>query len=172
MRGVYLWRNSVSLGNQGQIAYVAGNSFMEALASYRSGSNLPGTCLQLGPWESRLTQNLEFSSDSLLSLMDNHTGIPLILRSMFAPYAVQIIAKVNGDAIFSSNLAYRDDPLFRSIISTAARPVKKSSNKILTESEISDVMMQTLRRILELKPSEQLGENSFFFFFFFPLCIV
>jgi acyl carrier protein len=138
---------------------------MEALASYRRGSNLPGTCLQLGPWESRLTQNLEFSSDSLLSLMDNHTGIPLILRSMFAPYTVQIIAKINGDAI-SSNLAYRDDPLFRSIIPAVARPVKKSSNKILTENEISDVMMQTLRRILELKPSEQLGENSFFFSFF------
>ena len=139
---------------------------MEALASYRRGSNLPGTCLQLGPWESRLTQNLEFSSDSLLSTMDNYTGIPLILRSMFAPYTVQIIAKINGDVI-SSNLAYRDDPLFCSIIPAIARPVKKSSNKILTENEISDVMMQTFRRILELKPSEQLGGNSFYFYFYF-----
>ena len=137
---------------------------MEALASYRRGSNLPATCLQLGPWESRLTQNHEFSSDSLLFSMDNHTGIPLILRSMFAPYTVQIIAKMNGDAI-SSNLAYRDDPLFRSIISTVARPAKKSSNKILTEREISDVMTQTLRRVLELRSSEQLGEKSFFFSF-------
>jgi len=98
-------------------------------------------------------------------MMDNHTGIPLILRSMFAPYTVQIIAKINEDAI-SSNLAYRDDPLFRTIIPIVARPAKKSSNKILTENEISDVMMQTLRRILELKPSEQLGEKTFFFFSF------
>ena len=131
------------------------------------GSNLPATCLQLGSWESRVTQNLEFPSDNLLFLMDNHTGIPLILRSMFAPYTVQVIAKINGDAI-SSNLAYRDDPLFRSVISTIARSAKKSSNQILTESKISDVLMQTLRRVLELKPSEQLGE--FFFSFRFLLC--
>jgi len=85
---------SVPLGNQGQIAYVAGNACMETLASYRRGLGPPATCLQLGAWESKLVQNLELST-GLVRPVQHENGIPLLLKAMMTPIAVQILMLKN-----------------------------------------------------------------------------
>src|SRR6266567_2490329 len=119
--------HSVSLGNQGQVAYVAGNSYMEVLATYRRGKRLPATAIQLGPWESQLTQKLG-APNALVPIMGNETGIPLILKAMFNPNPVQVIANLDVQK-FTVTPAYSQDPLFQDIVhpSTAkpsARPTR------------------------------------------------
>ncbi|HSF94609.1 MAG TPA: SDR family NAD(P)-dependent oxidoreductase, partial [Thermohalobaculum sp.] len=39
------------IGSMGQLNYVAGNSFLDALVAYRRGLDLPATAMNWGPWE-------------------------------------------------------------------------------------------------------------------------
>ncbi|KAF8962893.1 KR domain-containing protein [Flammula alnicola] len=144
---------SVSLGNQGQIAYVAGNSYMEALALYRKQRNLPATCLQLGAWESRLTRNMDLSN-SLVLPMDNKTGIPLILKAMATLHTVQIIANLDVD-LLSANPAYSQDPLFQDILPTVSSR-ETSTGRRHENLDVSGTLSNILRTVLELKPTEKL----------------
>ncbi|KAF9557920.1 ketoacyl-synt-domain-containing protein [Agrocybe pediades] len=140
---------SVSLGNPGQVAYVAGNSYMEVLASYRKQQNLPGTALQLGPWESKLTEK-HTVNHSIMNIMENRRGIPLILQAMRRNEVVQIICSFN-DRELQAVPAYGQDPLFKNILSnqTSFKPRR-------TSSEVTHIVTSTLRDILELSSTEKL----------------
>lgn len=147
---------SVPLGNQGQIAYVAGNAYMETLASYRQSLGLPATCLQLGAWESELVQNLAFST-GFLRPIKHEKGIPLLLKAMLTPITVQVIADFDIERL-ASVPAYAQDPLFCNILGgTALTQRKPSSRDKLTKDEVTDIMLDILRTVLELRPSEHLG---------------
>jgi hypothetical protein len=147
---------SVPLGNQGQIAYVAGNAYMETLASYRHSLGLPATCLQLGAWESKLVQNLELSA-GFVRPIKHENGIPLLLKAMLTPIAVQVIVDFDVEKL-ASVPAYAQDPLFYNILGEAALTQRKVFMRDnLTKDDVSDITLDILRTVLELRPSEQLG---------------
>ena len=149
---------SVPLGNQGQIAYVAGNAYMETLASYRQSLGLPATCLQLGAWESKLVQNLEMST-GFVRPIKHENGIPLLLNAILTPIAVpvQVIADFDVEKL-TSVPAYARDPLFYNILGEAALTQRKVSVRgNLTKDDVSDITLDILRTVLELRPSERLG---------------
>lgn len=127
---------------------------MEVLAAHRLANDLPATALQLGPWESKLTENLRVPN-TLVHTMKNEIGIPLILGAMFRREAVQIIANLNTERLVEVS-AYSQDPLYREIILSV--PIVKTSGKqIHTKGEVSEIAIRLLRDVLELRSSEQLG---------------
>ncbi|CAA7264466.1 unnamed protein product [Cyclocybe aegerita] len=142
---------SVSLGNQGQIAYVAGNSYMEALASYRQSRGMPGVCIQLGAWESKLVEDLH-AANHLMTVVDNKTGIPLILKAMAAPIPVQVIANLDLNKL-ASIPAYSRDSLFKEVLPQPSSTETKTPDK-LNQQEVLDVMSRIFRTVLELRPSD------------------
>jgi len=147
---------SVPLGNQGQIAYVAGNAYMETLASYRHSLGLPATCLQLGAWESKLVQNLLELSTGFVRPIKHENGIPLLLKAILTPIAVQVIADFDVEKL-TCVPAYAQDPLFYNILGEAALTERKVSLRgNLTKDEIADITLDILRTVLELRPSEHL----------------
>jgi hypothetical protein len=105
---------------------------METLASYRHSLGLPATCLQLGAWESKLVQNLELST-GFMRPIKHENGIPLLLNAILTPIAVQVIAEA------------------------ALTQKKVFSRGNLTKDDVSDITLDILRTVLELRPSEQLG---------------
>ncbi|KAJ3515068.1 hypothetical protein NLJ89_g1987 [Agrocybe chaxingu] len=142
---------SVSLGNQGQIAYVAGNSYMEALASYRQSRGMPGVCIQLGAWESKLVEDLH-AANHLMTVVDNKTGIPLILKAMAAPIPVQVIANLDLNKL-ASIPAYSRDSLFKEVLPQPSSTETMMPDKF-DQQEVIDVMSRIFRTVLELRPSE------------------
>jgi hypothetical protein len=129
---------------------------METLASYRHSLGLPATCLQLGAWESKLVQNLELSN-GFVRPIKHENGIPLLLKAILTPIAVQVIANFDVENL-TSVPAYAQDPLFYNILGKAALTERKVSLRgNLTKDDVSEIMLDILRTILELRPSEQLG---------------
>lgn len=163
MQDIYSTINSVPLGNPGQLAYVAGNSFMDALAGHRLSSGLSATSLQLGAWESKLTENPNFNKGITYS-MGNEEGIPLIIKAMTLPVPVQVIAKLDTQQL-SSVPAYRLDPYFAKLVIpnllNESSPPKPKNGKLGRE-EVVTVVDMILRNILEVDLSERLG-NPFFY---------
>lgn len=129
---------------------------METLTSYRHSLGLPATCLQLGAWESKLVQNLEMST-GFVRPIKHENGIPLLLKAMLAPIAVQVIADFDVEKL-TSVPAYAQDPFFYNILGEAALKERKASMRDnLTKDDVSNITLDILRTVLELRPSEQLG---------------
>ena len=129
---------------------------METLASYRHSLGLPATCLQLGAWESKLVQNLELST-GFVRPIKHKNGIPLLLKAILTPIAVQIVANFDVEKLASAP-AYAQDPLFYNILGEAALTQRKASLRgNLSKDDVSDITLDILRTVLELRPSEQLG---------------
>ena len=103
---------SVLLGNQGQIAYVARNAYMETLASYRHSLGLPATCLQLGAWESKLVKKLEFST-GFVRPIKHEKRILLILKAILTPMSVPVIADFDVEKLASAPAYAQDPPLLK-----------------------------------------------------------
>lgn len=130
---------------------------METLASYRRSLGLPATCLQLGAWESKLVQNLELST-GFVRPIKHDSGIPLLLKAISTPITVQVIADFDVERL-ASVPAYAQDPLFYNILGEVALTQRKVSLRgNLAKDEVSDIMLDILRTVLELRPSEQLGQ--------------
>lgn len=127
---------------------------MEVLAAHRLANDLPATALQLGPWESKLTENLH-APNTLVHIMKNETGIPLIMRAMFKREAVQIIANLNTERLAEVS-AYAQDPLYQELFLSAST-ARTSGRHLHTKAEVLETVIRILRGVLELKPSEQLG---------------
>ncbi|KAJ7634663.1 hypothetical protein FB45DRAFT_909481 [Roridomyces roridus] len=144
---------SVPLGNPGQVAYVAANSFLDSLAAFRQSRGLPGVSLQLGPWESELMDNLatQASNDGAVPVMTmaHKDGLPLIIRSLASPVPVQLIASVNPQAL-SRIPAFATDSLFSVLFTdTADKPSGQELNPHIYPY-----------RVLELSDSEPLELND------------
>ncbi|KAF8190650.1 hypothetical protein K438DRAFT_1970946 [Mycena galopus ATCC 62051] len=148
------------LGNPGQAAYVAANSFVDSLAAYRRSMGLPGVSLQLGPWESELEQALPESALArgiLVTKVSHKDGLPLILRALLSPVAVQVIAAFAPPAL-SRVRALATDSLFAPLVATvaAAKPLERA----MSNEDISKSAVSILREILELADSEPLELNE------------
>ena len=119
---------------------MAGNAYMETLASYRHSLNLPATCLQLGAWESKLVQTLELSS-GFVCLIKHKNGIPLLLKAILTRTTTVT-------------------PLFYNTLGEAALTQRKVSlrGNLTKDDDVSDITLDILRTVLELRPSEQLGQ--------------
>ncbi|KAF9475042.1 ketoacyl-synt-domain-containing protein [Pholiota conissans] len=142
---------SVPLGNPGQVAYVAGNHYMEVLASHRRAKKLPGTCIQLGAWESRLTDVMDDAVRDSQYHMDNETGIPLILKAIAMPQTVQVVAKLPMN-ILINNPAFSLDPLFKEILLRGRSGANHQSSSLDASEELLDIV----RTVLELQPTDKL----------------
>lgn len=127
---------------------------MEALSTYRHNRNLPGVCIQLGAWESKAIQNLDLSAGFVYT-MKHQTGIPLLLKAMFTPVPVQVIASLDIGKL-ASLPAYKQDPLFHEILLDSEVTGMKTREP-LTDEAIFQRVSSILRTILELKTSEELG---------------
>ncbi|KAJ2925849.1 hypothetical protein H1R20_g11245, partial [Candolleomyces eurysporus] len=159
---------SVLVGNPGQLSYVAANSFLDYLAGLRRSLGLPGVSLQLGAWESRLTENLDMKKSFALK-MSHQEGIPLILQAMSTSTnrgncPVQVIAEFDVPKLLSVP-AYASDPFFAPIfpktpqpsstpVATPAVPVQ-ASGKVKKDTNATTISI--LRSVMELRPSETLG---------------
>ncbi|KDR66936.1 hypothetical protein GALMADRAFT_232327 [Galerina marginata CBS 339.88] len=141
---------NVIVGNPGQVAYVAANSFMDSLATYRHNSGVPGTSLQLGAWESKLIGNIDMNNSFAL-LMKNDEGLPLIMKAMMLPIPLQIIACMDSTKL-AATPAYAKDPFFAPLLLSKAQSNKA---KISTD-EVKTIVVKVLRIALELQASENL----------------
>ena len=87
----------------------------------------------------------------------HENGIPLLLKAMLTPIAVQVVADFDVEKLASAP-AYAQDPLFYNILGEAALTQRKASLRgNLTRDDVSDITLDILRTVLELRPSEQLG---------------
>ncbi|KAJ7101451.1 hypothetical protein B0H15DRAFT_411968 [Mycena belliarum] len=149
---------SVSLGNPGQIAYVAANSFLDALAAHRRRAGRPGVSLQLGPWESELVDNLPSPSsgdgNALMRTMTHQDGLPLIMEALASPSAVQAIAAVNPEAL-SRIPAFATDSLFAGLAAPASR-----ANGTFNSTGIAEAIIAIVRDVLQLTDMESLELNE------------
>lgn len=159
------------VGNPGQVAYVAANSFLDYLAGLRHDMGLPGVSLQLGAWESALIEKLNMKKSFAL-LMSHKEGVPLVLKAMSANHPVQVVAEFDVPKLMSVQ-AYAKDPFFDSILPktsapqqaapapsahvAAAEPVQPATSNKDTKSAVVEI----LRSVMELRPSETLGEFAF-----------
>jgi hypothetical protein len=149
----------VPLGNPGQAAYVAANSFLDALAAYRQSLGLNGTSLQLGAWKSHLTDNLDLSGSGVAT-MSNDIGIPLVLRAMRTRDPVQVIAELDIPAL-QQNPVTASDPLFLEVYAHCA-PIETDvlNDGPLSKSVARQKVINILKGFLMLKPEEELGKRN------------
>ena len=80
---------------------------MDSLATYRHNSSLPAASLQLGAWESKLTDNIDMTK-SFAFLMKHDEGIALIMKAMMVPIPLQVIARMDSEKL-SETPAYAKD---------------------------------------------------------------
>ena len=146
---------SVIVGNPGQVAYVSANSFMDSLATYRHNNGLPAVSLQLGAWESKLTDNIDMTK-SFAFLMKHDEGIPLIMKAMMVPIPLQIIARMDSEKL-SATPAYAKDPFFASLLPSSKTAASSGIKQKLSAVEANKVIVDILRVALELQPNERLG---------------
>ena len=146
---------SVIVGNPGQIAYVSANSFMDSLATYRHNIGLPAASLQLGAWESKLTDNIDMTK-SFAFLMKHDEGIPLIMKAMMVPIPLQIIARMDSEKL-SATPAYAKDPFFASLLPSSKTAASSDIKQKLSAVEANKIIVDILRVALELQPNERLG---------------
>ena len=146
---------SVIVGNPGQIAYVSANSFMDSLATYRHNIGLPAASLQLGAWESKLTDNIDMTK-SFAFLMKHDEGIPLIMKAMMVPIPLQIIARMDSEKL-SATPAYAKDPFFSSLLPLSKTAASSDIKRKLSAVEANKIIVDILRVALELQPNERLG---------------
>ena len=157
------------VGNPGQVAYVAANSFLDYLAGLRHEIGLPGVSLQLGAWESALIEKLNMKKSFAL-LMSHKEGVPLVLSAMSADHPVQVVAEFDVPKLAGVQ-AYAMDPFFAPILPKAA-PAPQAATGPSHIAEVEDVqpvasnkdtkssVVDILRSVMELRPSETLGELS------------
>lgn len=146
---------SVIVGNPGQIAYVSANSFMDSLATYRHNIGLPAASLQLGAWESKLTDNIDMTK-SFAFLMKHDEGIPLIMKAMTVPIPLQIIARMDSEKL-SATPTYAKDPFFASLLPVSKTASSSVTKQKLSADEANKIIVDILRVALELQPNERLG---------------
>ncbi|KAJ7760901.1 hypothetical protein DFH07DRAFT_1059948 [Mycena maculata] len=147
---------SVPLGNPGQVAYVAANTFLDALAALRRDMGLPGVSIQLGPWESELVNKLSAQSsanDGLLRTMTHVDGLPLIIRALASPVSVQVLAALDNN-ILSRTPAFATDSLFAGLVTGVG--ASKSPMLVLGSAAVADSIVSILRGVLEVTESEPL----------------
>ncbi|KAJ3506790.1 hypothetical protein NMY22_g17136 [Coprinellus aureogranulatus] len=175
---VVLSSTNVLVGNPGQVAYVAANSFLDYLAGLRHSMGLPGTSLQLGAWESALIEKLNMKKSFAL-LMSHKEGVPLVLKAMSASHPVQVVAEFDVAKLMSVK-AYAMDPFFASIlpkapaaqqpaVPVAAAPAPPAhvapqepgpAQSAVSSKDTKSTMVDILRSVMELRPSETLDVDS------------
>ncbi|MFJ9034178.1 type I polyketide synthase, partial [Streptomyces sp. NPDC102274] len=112
---------AATLGSPGQANYAAGNAFLDALATHRRGSGLPGLALAWGPW----TQSVGMTR----TLTD--IDVERIARSGMPPLSVD-----QGVALFDAALA-TDVP--------AVAPVRLDLPVLRTQGEIPPLLRGLIR---------------------------
>ncbi|KAK7436199.1 hypothetical protein VKT23_019275 [Stygiomarasmius scandens] len=162
---VFLSSISVPFGNPGQVAYVAGNSYLDSLAAYRRSRGLPGLSMQLGPWESKLVEQLQFSSGrSLVRPIEHREGIPLLVKALTLTSvdrddftaSVQLLAKFDS-RVMKGIPWIREDPLWDEVTARASDMLRSSnhaSEKLWTRKEVEDSIINSLRDVLELREGD------------------
>ncbi|KAJ7127893.1 hypothetical protein C8R44DRAFT_616608 [Mycena epipterygia] len=151
---------SVPLGNPGQVAYVAGNFFLDSLAAWRRSMGRPGVSLQLGPWESELVANLappSSTADVFMRTMPNTDGLPLIMRALSSRVPVQVIAALDTQ-VMSQIPAFATDSLFAPLVSYAG--ATKPRVQVLSSAAVAESVVSILRGVLGLTESEPLELNE------------
>ncbi|KAK0216459.1 polyketide synthetase [Armillaria nabsnona] len=145
---------SVPLGNVGQVAYVAANSFLDYLAMYRRTLGLPAVSLQLGAWESNLIQNLDISK-GLVKPLSNIEGIPMITKAMERAKKhqdpVQVISKFDVE-LMREIPAFKKDRMFVSIVGE----VRNTAAPTTTRDHAEEIFINVIRDVLELRKGEHL----------------
>ncbi|KAK0471022.1 hypothetical protein IW261DRAFT_1612345 [Armillaria novae-zelandiae] len=145
---------SVPLGNVGQVAYVATNSFLDYLATYRLTLGLSAVSLQLGAWESNLIRNLDVSK-GFVKPLSNVEGIPIITKAIERAKKhqdpVQVIAKFDVD-LMREIPAFKEDGMFASIVGD----VSKTSAPTMTRDQAEEIFVNVIKDVLELRKGEHL----------------
>jgi len=131
---------------------------MDSLATYRHNSGLPAASLQLGAWESKLTDNIDMTK-SFAFLMKHDEGIPLIMKAMMVPIPLQVVARMDSEKL-SATPAYAKDPFFASLL-PSSRTASTSVKQLLSAAEANKIIIDILRVALELQPNERLGAFEF-----------
>lgn len=146
-------KNSVLSGNPGQVAYISANAFMDSLASYRHNCGLPGTSLQLGAIEAD-GFNDDSIDDGISKSMVHTEAIPLLVKAISVPIALQVIACLDVYKI-SATPILAQDPIFSSLLSGKdAQPNRKVK---MSSEEAKKVVVDMLRLAMELQTNEKLG---------------
>ncbi|THU96792.1 ketoacyl-synt-domain-containing protein [Dendrothele bispora CBS 962.96] len=172
---------SVPLGNAGQIAYVAANSFLNSLAGYRRSKGLPGLSLELGPWESEHVKQLKFSK-SIVQPIQHDEGIPLLVKAfanrtrnvdidsnLYSNPSVQLLAKLDLEVMKKVEWI-RDDPMWSEVLhdvgsgtsveEASSTSLSRVAGKVWTRGEVQDIIVNSLKYNLELREGDLIADTE------------
>ena len=140
---------------------------MDALAAYRQSLGLKGLSLQLGPWESHLTEGLDLSM-LMAAKMTHAEGIPIILKAMASEDPVQVIANIDIEKM-AENPTVARDPMYAEVL--ASLLVKKhratAARAAPSKTDAKTDVLKILRDLLELRSIDDIGKAAFFAIFEF-----
>jgi malonyl CoA-acyl carrier protein transacylase/aryl carrier-like protein len=164
------------IGNPGQAAYAAANTFLDALAEHRTAHGLPATSLAWGPWTQGMTKSLTATDQSRLARagitpMPPESALSLLddaLHSRTPPVIVpaHLDPAVTHQRPVANQLAGRDPQeqqrILLNLVRTTAADIlgHNSPNAITPGRGLLDLGLDSLRALeLRNKLSTALGRH-------------